>query len=80
MANASLIEGRGAVSKTALDKDPVEGASVKPHVIYAPWPEATPEGEQAALASVYRFLLDRHKRRSDDIATDGAEERDEHAK
>ena len=79
MANASLIEGRGAVSKTALDNDPVEGASVKPHVIYAPWPEATPEGELAALASVYRYLLfHRHERRDDDIAADDAEERGEH--
>ena len=78
MANASRIEGRGAVSKTALDKDPVEGASVKPHVIYAPWPEATPEGELAALAAVYRFLLDRHKRRDDDIAADDAENETEH--
>ena len=80
MANASLIEGRGAFSKTALDNDPGEGASVKPHEIYAPWPEATPEGELAALESVYRFLLDRHKRRSDDLAADSAEERDEHGK
>jgi hypothetical protein len=80
MANASRIEGRGAVSKTALDKDPVEGASVKPHVTYAPCPEATPEGELAALASVYRFLLDRRERRDDDLAADGAEERGEHAK
>lgn len=80
MANASRIEGRGAVSKTALDKDPVEGASVKPHVTYAPCPKATPEGELAALASVYRFLLERHERRSDNIATDDAENEAEHAK
>ena len=63
MANASRIEGRGAVSKTALDKDPVVGASVKPHVTYTPWPEATPEGELAALAAVYAFVIGAHEQK-----------------
>jgi hypothetical protein len=49
-------------------------------IAYKPIADATPEGELAALASVYRFLLDRHERRDDDLAADGAEERDEHAK
>jgi hypothetical protein len=49
-------------------------------VIYVPRPDATPEGELAALAAVYRFLLDRRERSDDDLAADGAEERGEHAK
>jgi hypothetical protein len=63
MANASLIEGREAVSKTALDKDPVKGASAKPYVTYAPCPDATPEGELAALAAVYAFVIRAHEQK-----------------
>ena len=48
-------------------------------VTYVPREDATPEGEGATLANVYRFLLDRHERRDDDLAADSAEERDEHA-
>ena len=29
-------------------------------IVYTPHPEATPETEASALASVYRFLLDCH--------------------
>ena len=29
-------------------------------VIYAPRADATPESERAALAAVYRFILERH--------------------
>ena len=31
-----------------------------PRITYAPRPDATPEGELNALASVYRFILDCH--------------------
>ena len=34
-------------------------------VTYAPRPDATPEGETAALAAVYRFILDRHADKQD---------------
>ena len=47
-------------------------------VTYVPREDATPEGEGAALANVYRFLLDRRERRDDGLAADGAEERAEH--
>jgi hypothetical protein len=50
-----------------------------PRVAYFPRKDATPEGELAALAAVYRFLLDRRER-SDVAAADGPEERGEHAK
>jgi hypothetical protein len=63
MANASRIEGREAVSKTALDKDPVKGASAKPYVTYAPCPDATPEGELAALTATYAFVIQAHERK-----------------
>lgn len=63
MANASRIEGREAASKTALDKDPVKGASAKPYVTYAPCPDATPEGELAALAAVYAFVIQAYQQK-----------------
>jgi hypothetical protein len=63
MANASRIEGREAVSKTALDKDPVKGASAKPYVTYAPCPDATPEGELAALTATYAFVIQAHEQK-----------------
>jgi hypothetical protein len=50
-----------------------------PRVAYFPRKDTTPEGELAALAAVYRFLLDRRER-SDVAAAYGAEERGEHAK
>ena len=50
-----------------------------PRVAYFPRKDTTPEGELAALAAVYRFLLDRRER-SDVAAADGPEERGEHAK
>jgi hypothetical protein len=56
------------------------GAMSDPWLIYSSRDDATPEDELTALAVVYRFLLDRHERRDDDLAADGAEERDEHAK
>ena len=51
-----------------------------PWLIYSPRDDATQKDELTALAVVYRFLLDRHERRDDDLAADSAEERDEHAK
>ena len=45
-----------------------------PWLIYCPRDDATPEDELTALAVVYRFLLDRHERRDDDLAADGAKE------
>jgi hypothetical protein len=56
------------------------GAMSDPWLIYSSRDDATPEDELTALAVVYRFLLDHHERRDDDLAADGAEERDEHAK
>ena len=29
-----------------------------PHIVYVPSPDATPEGEIAALAAAYRFVLE----------------------
>jgi hypothetical protein len=49
-----------------------------PRIEYVPRDDATPEGELTALANVYRFLLDRHERREDDIAADDAENEAEH--
>jgi hypothetical protein len=33
------------------------------HIRYVPRPDATSEGEAAALRAVYRFLLDRHAKK-----------------
>ena len=57
------------------------GARSDLRVTYTLRPDATPEGELAALTSVFRYLLlDHHERRDDDLAADGAEKRAEHAK
>ena len=32
-------------------------------IVYAPHPDATPETEASALASAYRYLLDRHAKK-----------------
>jgi hypothetical protein len=37
----------------------------KVRVTYEPRPDATPESETAALAAVYRFILDRHAEKQD---------------
>jgi hypothetical protein len=55
-------------------------AKGSPSVTYTSRPDASPEGELTALASVYRFLLDRRERRDDDLAIDGAEKDAKHAK
>ena len=34
----------------------------KPEIVYRPAPGACPEAERAALAAVYAFVLERHKR------------------
>jgi hypothetical protein len=38
-------------------------------IVYTPRPDATPESEASALASVYRFLLDRHANKDGGSAT-----------
>ena len=50
-----------------------------PRLVYVPRKDATPEGELVALAAVYRFLLDRHERRDDDVTAHDAEGSDERA-
>jgi hypothetical protein len=65
MANAARIEGGGSVRKTTPKKDSDEGASATLRVSYTSRPDAIPENELAALANVYRYLLDHHDRRRD---------------
>ena len=40
-----------------------------PRVVYASRPDSTQESERAALASVYRFILDRQARKKGGAAT-----------
>jgi hypothetical protein len=47
---------------------------------YVPRDDATPEGELAALAAVYRYLLFHRHETSEDLEADSAEERGEHGK
>lgn len=44
-----------------------------PRIIYRPREDATPEGELAALAAVYAFILERHKAK-DIVPKSGDEE------
>ena len=39
-------------------------------IVYTPHPDATPETEASALASAYRFLLDRHAKAEKNSAAD----------
>ena len=46
-------------------------------IAYAPRPDATPEGEQNALASIYRFVLDSaHKDAAGRTSTNGGDEKE----
>jgi hypothetical protein len=54
------------------------GAMSDTRIIYFPREDATPEGEVVTLAAVFRYLLDRHERRDDDIAAHDEKEA-EHA-
>ena len=80
--------GTTTVTGTTPPKAPAARATVGsgsppdsggPRIEYVPRDDATPEGELTALASVFRYLLlDSRERRSDDIATDDAENEAEH--
>jgi hypothetical protein len=82
--------GTTTVTGTTPPKAPAARATVGsgslpdsggPRIEYVPRDDATPEAALTALASVYRYLLlDCRERRSDDIATDDAENEAEHGK
>ena len=40
-------------------------------IIYTPHPDATPEGELNALATVYSFVLQRHEEKKKAVCGDG---------
>jgi hypothetical protein len=40
-----------------------KSAPGRPLLVYSPRPDATPEAETEVLASVYRYILQRHERR-----------------
>ena len=47
------------------------------HIHYAPRPDATPEGELNALASIYSFVLDSaHKNAAGRTSTNGGDEKE----
>ena len=50
----------------------------KPRLVYVLREDATPEGELAALADVYRFVLERHEKKKAARADGGEEEGAEH--
>ena len=48
-----------------------------PRIAYAPRPDATPEGELNALASIYRFVLDSaQKNAAGRTSTNGGDEKE----
>lgn len=64
-ATRALISNTYAGSALANVRKPLRGVEmVELRVTYAPHPDATPEDEAAALACVYRFLLDRHAKKA----------------
>ncbi len=42
----------------------------EPLLVYSPREDATPEGELAALAAVYRFVLERHDERKEGLGNE----------
>ncbi len=48
----------------------LQGAMGSPCVSYVPREDATPEGELAALAAVYRFVLERHDERKEGLGNE----------
>jgi hypothetical protein len=63
MKGAAHTEDKGSVPGPTLRKVSEKVASTDSRLSYAPHPNATPEGEVAALAAVYRFLVDIASRR-----------------
>jgi hypothetical protein len=52
-------------------------AMTSPRITYAPRPDATPEGELKALASIYRFVLNSaHKNAAGRTTTNGGDEKE----
>jgi hypothetical protein len=76
------MTSRYLLGRNGSELETRRGAKSDLRVTYTPRPDATPEGELTALASVFRYLLlDCRERRDDDVAADTAEEqRGEHAK
>jgi hypothetical protein len=74
-ADAREARSREA-ERPAVEKDE-PGPAGGPPVAYAPRYDATAEGELAALAAVYRFVLDRHEAKRA-AGADGGEEGAEH--
>lgn len=48
----------------------------KPAIAYGTRPDATPEAERSALANVYRFILDCHKKKEAASADRPADEKE----
>lgn len=46
----------------------------EPRLVYVPCKDATPERELAALATIYKFVLERHERKKDAETESGEEE------
>jgi len=81
--------GTTTVTGTSPPKVPAARATVGsgsapdsggPRIQYVPRDDTTPEGELAALAAVYRYLLFYSHETSEDLEADSAEERGEHGK
>jgi hypothetical protein len=63
MANASRIEGRGPVGKTASSKDDAEGRSVRPRITYFARTDASAQCDLRSLAACYAFVIAAQKRK-----------------
>jgi hypothetical protein len=54
--------------------DPGETTASETRIEYCPRPDATPEGELAALAAVYSYLLDLYEEKAGEEVAGGEEE------
>jgi hypothetical protein len=57
-----VLSGEPAIQRQLVEATNLD-ASDSPRVTYAPGPEATPEGELAALAAVCAFVIQAHQQK-----------------
>jgi hypothetical protein len=57
-------------AKDVKGKGARRDAKRNPRITYSPHPDATPEGELAALAAVYQYLLDHHEKNAIKVGDD----------
>ena len=69
--------GQGSVPRVGSSRAPEKGSRINHRITYVPREDATPEGELAALAAAYSFVIRCHEAKRA-AGADGGEEGAEH--